>query len=98
MISSPGPRTNGRYTLSAVADLQPKAGESPRLRSILFMASNGEDGHTWRASNLGTFVADFALLVDADEAYKLYQKLCRGEKVTFPGLFDLAILKDRLGG
>jgi hypothetical protein len=36
--------------------------------------------------------------VDADEAYKLYQELCRGEKVTFPGMFDLAILKDRLGG
>jgi hypothetical protein len=36
--------------------------------------------------------------VDAGEAYKLYQRLCHGEKVTFPGMFDLDILKDRLGG
>ena len=47
---------------------------------------------------MGTFVADFAFLVDADEAYRLYQRLCKGEKVTFPGLFDLEVLKDRLGG
>jgi hypothetical protein len=62
------------------------------------MATDGEESHTWRASNIGTFVADFAFLVDADEAYRLYQRLCRGEKVTFPGMFDLEILKDRLGG
>jgi len=97
MTLSPGSRPIG-YTLSAIADLQTKPGNSPRLRAILFMATNGEDSHTWKASNIGTFVADFAFLVDADEAYKLYQRLCKGEKVTFPGVFDLEILKDRLGG
>jgi len=98
MTFSSGSRPIGPYSLSAIADLQTKTGESPRLRSILFMATNGEDNHTWKASNIGTFVADFAFLVDANEAYTLYQKLCRGEKVTFPGMFDLEILKDRLGG
>jgi hypothetical protein len=98
MTSSSGSRRAGPYVLSAIADLQTRAGESPRLRAILFMASNEEDSHTWRASNLGTFVTDFAFLVDAGEAYKLYQRLCHGEKVTFPGMFDLDILKDRLGG
>lgn len=98
MTFSSGSRPTGTYILSAIADLQNKTDASPRLRAILFIATNGEDSHTWRASNMGTFVADFAFLVDADEAYRLYQRLCKGEKVTFPGLFDLEVLKDRLGG
>ena len=98
MTFSPGFSPSGAYTLSAVADLQMEAGEPPRLQASLFTATNGEDSHTWRASNLGTFVADFASLEDADQAYRLYQMLCRGEKVTFPTMFDLEILKVRLGG
>jgi hypothetical protein len=98
MTHFPGSHPTGPYTLSAIADLQTKAEGSQRLRAILFMATNGHVSHTWRASNIGTFVADFASLVDADEAYRLYQRLCLGEKVTFPGMFDLKVLKDCLGG
>jgi hypothetical protein len=86
------------YRLTAIADLQADPKAVPRLRSILFIASNGSESHTWMTPNRGSFVADFAFLVDAGTAHTLYQQICRGERVTFPGLFNLAVLRQRLSG
>ena len=97
MNSFPGTQPAGWYTLTALADLQPETKDGPRLRSILFIATDGNENHTWKTPNTGTFVADFSLLVDAGTAHTIFQKLCRGETVTFPGLFELKMLKDHLG-
>jgi hypothetical protein len=98
MTSSSDNQQAGTYRLTAIGDLQSETKEVPRLRSILFIASNGSENHTWMTPNRGTFVADFSFLVDAGTAHTLYQRICRGETVTFPGLFGLAVLKERLGG
>lgn len=86
------------YRLTAIADIQSEAKDVPRLRSILFIASSEDESHTWMTPNSGNFVDDFAYLVDAGTAHTLYQQICRGEKVTFPGLFDLAVVRQRLSG
>jgi len=86
------------YILSAVARLPCGAEREGRPLSIIFFATDGMDSHVWEVPNTGTFVSDFALLVDAGAAYRLYARLCSGEIVTFPGSFDLTILRERLGG
>ena len=97
MTTSPGTQPQGWYTLTALADLHQETKDSPRLRSVLFIATDGYESHTWKVPNTGTFVADFSFLVDAGTAHTIFQKLCRGETVTFPGLYELKMLKEHLG-
>ena len=98
MYSSSGTFPDGRYTLTAVPNLELDTEVGNQVRSLIFIATDGYDSHTWTVVNQGLFIADFSLLVDAGTAYRLFQGLRKGKNVTFPGTFTLEFLRMHLGG
>jgi len=89
MHSSSGFSSDDVYTLTAVPHLHPETDSSSRLKSVLFIATDGYNTTRWVAANMASFVADSAFLVDAGTAHRIFQRLRNGETVTFPGVFSL---------
>jgi hypothetical protein len=88
MYSSSWTFPDGIYTLTAVPNLlDTEVGN--QVSSLIFIATDGYDSHTWTVLNQGRFIADFSLLMDAGTAYRLFQGLRNGKNVTFPGTFNL---------
>ena len=96
MHSSSRTTSDETYTLTAVPNLRPEAEMASRIESLIFVATDGYDSHTWTVINEGRFVVDFSFLVDAGTAHRIFQRLCQGETVMFPSLFSLGLLKSCL--
>ena len=97
MFQSSMTNSDETYTLTARPNLEPVTEMASRIESLVFIATDGYDSHTWTVVNHGHFVVDFSFLVDAGTAHRIFQRLCSGETVMFPGLFNLERLKSFLG-
>ena len=88
----------GTFALTAIPWLLPEGDHKGHLEYVTFIATDGIETYKWSTTNTGTYVQDFALIVDAGNAQHILFELRRGNTVVFPGLFDLDRLLHQFGG
>jgi hypothetical protein len=86
------------FALTAIPSLLREGENKGHLEYVTFIATDGGYSKKWTSTNTGTYVQDFALIVDAGSAQHIVDQLRRGETVLFPGLFELDQLLHQFGG
>jgi hypothetical protein len=86
------------FALTAIPYLLPEGDRKGHLEYVTFIATDGGYTKKWTATNMGTFVQDFALIVNAGNAQHILDELRGGKTVLFPGLFELDQILQKFGG
>lgn len=78
--------------------LLPEGDHKGHLEYVTFIATDGIETYKWSTTNTGTYVQDFALILDAGNAPHILDELRRGNTVLFSGLFELDQVVHQFGG
>ena len=88
----------GTFALTAIPWLLPEGDPKGHLEYVTFVATDGIETYKWSTTNTGTYVQDFALIVDAGNTQHILDELRCGNTVLFPGLFELYQVLHQFGG
>jgi len=86
------------YFLVASPTVNSQKDSGHRIKSVLFVATNGIKSRRYVVQNTGALVLDLACLVDAGRAARIIQKLCGGRPYLFYETFTLEQIEAWMDG